>query len=103
MLRELLSQGEYKIGCIVNDVAAINIDAKLVRNQQTKQAIRSTSDLAPTIELQNGCACAPISISCLTGASFGLHPQARACMQAVIAWSCAGKCLHLKASTCLAE
>lgn len=62
ILRELLSQGKYKIGCVVNDVAAINIDAKLVRNQAIKTATdsaapTSTSDLAPTIELQNGCAC----------------------------------------------
>lgn len=60
VLRELLSQNKYKIGCVVNDVAAVNIDAKLVRNQTAKQgasASRTTSDLAPTIELQNGCAC----------------------------------------------
>jgi hypothetical protein len=58
LLRELLSQSKYKIGCIVNDVAAVNIDAKLVRNQTNKTGSQTTtSDLAPTIELQNGCAC----------------------------------------------
>lgn len=44
-------------------MAAINIDAKLVRNQANKTADAAapttTSDLAPTVELQNGCACAP--------------------------------------------
>jgi hypothetical protein len=43
---------------VVNDVAAVNIDAKLIRNQNNSDAKTSTSDLAPTIELQNGCACA---------------------------------------------
>ena len=59
ILRNLLTQEKYKIGCVVNDVAAVNIDAKLIRNQNnTNEAKSSTSDLAPTIELQNGCACA---------------------------------------------
>ena len=59
VLRNLLSQGEYKIGCVVNDVAAVNIDAKLIRNQTGSADDKTTtSDLAPTIELQNGCACA---------------------------------------------
>ena len=58
ILRELLSQDKYKIGCVVNDVAAVNIDAKLIRNQNNSESKTTTSDLAPTIELQNGCACA---------------------------------------------
>jgi G3E family GTPase len=57
LLRNLLSQNKYKIGCIVNDVAAVNIDAKLIRNRTGEDGKTSTSDLAPTIELQNGCAC----------------------------------------------
>ena len=39
---------ELLIGCIVNDVAAVNIDAKLAK------AVDKDSD---TVELQNGCAC----------------------------------------------
>lgn len=61
VLRHLLqnSQG-LKIGCIVNDVASVNIDAKLVRNDQSRggdPANSTTADLADTIELQNGCVC----------------------------------------------
>jgi G3E family GTPase len=64
ILRALLSQNKYKIGCVVNDVAAVNIDAKLIRNQNnTDEKTNTTSDLAPTIELQNGCACAPSLLS----------------------------------------
>lgn len=59
-MRNLLTQNKYKIGCVVNDVAAVNIDAKLIRNQNSSEdaAKTSTKDMAPTIELQNGCACA---------------------------------------------
>ena len=47
-----------KVGVIVNDVADVNIDAKLVRNQEKGAGgagdIVSTSDV---IELSNGCIC----------------------------------------------
>ena len=51
---------KLKIGCIVNDVATVNVDAKLIRNDRTRdrdQGNNTTSDLADTIELANGCAC----------------------------------------------
>ena len=87
LLRYLLEQNEEKIGCIVNDVASeplqetcqqmeeanstnipsliaatagINIDAKLIRNDRNKDRSsgpNTTSDLADTVELANGCAC----------------------------------------------
>jgi len=44
----------------VNDVAAINIDAKLVRNDRNRgreEGVNTTADLTDTIELANGCAC----------------------------------------------
>jgi G3E family GTPase len=44
----------------VNDVASINIDAKLVRNDRNRarsEQVNTTADLADTIELANGCAC----------------------------------------------
>lgn len=44
----------------MNDVASINIDAKLVRNDRNRsrgEALNTTADLADTIELANGCAC----------------------------------------------
>ena len=44
----------------MNDVASINIDAKLVRNDRNRARsdhVNTTADLADTIELANGCAC----------------------------------------------
>jgi hypothetical protein len=44
----------------VNDVANVNIDAKLIRNDRNRApngGIKTTSDLADTVELANGCAC----------------------------------------------
>jgi len=52
LLKHWLENAESRIGVVVNDVAAINVDAKLVANQ-TKD-IRSRVD---TIQLENGCAC----------------------------------------------
>lgn len=50
-LKELLENTEdLKLGIIVNDVASINIDAKLVKNSQ--------SDI---IQLENGCACCSLN------------------------------------------
>ena len=83
VLRHLLQNSSHlKIGCVVNDVADVNIDAKLVRNDRTRQrnnnagggengageggegggskGNNTTSDLADTIELANGCACCSI-------------------------------------------
>uniref|UniRef100_A0A061RBY9 Cobalamin synthesis protein n=1 Tax=Tetraselmis sp. GSL018 TaxID=582737 RepID=A0A061RBY9_9CHLO len=60
VLRHVLENTKYKIGCIVNDVASINIDAKLIRkdrNSQVDAEKKTTADLADTIELANGCAC----------------------------------------------
>lgn len=64
-LKNLLENRDgLKIGVIVNDVAAVNIDGKLLSNP-------NDVDLTdcPTVELQNGCACCsiadelPVSIS----------------------------------------
>ena len=60
LLRYLLENSKEKIACIVNDVASVNIDAKLVRNDRNRareEGENTTSDLADTIELANGCAC----------------------------------------------
>lgn len=53
----MLQSSGLKVGCIVNDVAAVNIDAKLIRADQTRSDPSTTTDLADTIELANGCAC----------------------------------------------
>jgi hypothetical protein len=60
LLRYLLEQTSLRIGCVVNDVASINIDAKLIRNDRNREqdkGAKTTSDLADTVELANGCAC----------------------------------------------
>ncbi|WIA33984.1 hypothetical protein OEZ86_007079 [Tetradesmus obliquus] len=60
LLRYLLENSKEKVACIVNDVASINIDAKLVRNDRNRARsdhVNTTADLADTIELANGCAC----------------------------------------------
>ena len=61
LLRYLLQNAEgLKIGCIINDVAGVNVDAKLVRNDRSRGGeakTDSTSDLTDTLELANGCAC----------------------------------------------
>ena len=63
-------QAGFKIGCVVNDVAAVNIDAKLVRNQTTENDdidAKAGNDIKrlnkDTIELQNGCVCCSVSQS----------------------------------------
>lgn len=51
----LNSSGELKYGLVVNDVASINIDSKLVRKQTMfKNGVES-------IELQNGCVCCSLA------------------------------------------
>jgi G3E family GTPase len=68
LLRHLLQQSDLKIGCIVNDVASVNIDAKLIRGTDKSSGggdesgkKNSTADLTDTIELANGCACCSIA------------------------------------------
>lgn len=61
LLRHVLQNSTLKIGCIVNDVASVNIDAKLIRNDANRgDNPNSVSDLTDTIELANGCACCSI-------------------------------------------
>ena len=60
LLRYILENSKRKIACVVNDVASINIDAKLIRgdiNRKKESGPTSTTDLTDTIELVNGCAC----------------------------------------------
>ena len=71
MLKHILeNKAGLKIGCVVNDVASVNIDAKLVRNQHSattgagaEEADKTTvQSLNPdTVELQNGCVCCSVS------------------------------------------
>jgi len=52
LLRHWLENAEGRIGIVVNDVAAVNIDSKLVQ-QQTY----GSNGKVDAIQLQNGCAC----------------------------------------------
>jgi len=54
----LTNNGGLKIGIIVNDVASINIDSKLLANPNVSSE--------ETIELQNGCACCSLADELLT-------------------------------------
>jgi len=54
----LTNNGGLKIGIIVNDVASINIDAKLLANPNISSG--------ETIELQDGCACCSLADELLT-------------------------------------
>eukprot|EP01043_Picozoa_sp_COSAG02_P094727 COSAG02_NODE_31145_length_538_cov_1.339408_1_plen_144_part_10 len=63
LLRHILTNKEgTKVGIIVNDVAEINIDAKLVRNQD-KGGVGEDYAVGKTdmVELQNGCVCCSAS------------------------------------------
>lgn len=72
LLREMLqNKGGLKVGVVVNDMAAVNIDAKLVKSDSTKpqgDASKADSvlgggllDTSDVLELQNGCACCSAS------------------------------------------
>ncbi|CAK0869411.1 unnamed protein product [Prorocentrum cordatum] len=52
LLKHWLENAEGRIGVVVNDVAAVNIDAKLVDSQQV-----GASGSADFIQMSNGCAC----------------------------------------------
>lgn len=71
LLKHILeNKAGIKVGCVVNDVASVNIDAKLVRNQTTENddidaKANIENDIKrlnkDTIELQNGCVCCSVS------------------------------------------
>ncbi|GMI24157.1 hypothetical protein TrRE_jg6495, partial [Triparma retinervis] len=51
----------YKVGVIVNDVASVNIDAALIKDDRAQIVSPSSSSFVPTVQLQNGCACCSLS------------------------------------------
>ncbi|KAL7438697.1 hypothetical protein ACHAXH_003545, partial [Discostella pseudostelligera] len=80
LLRHMLTNNEgLKIAVIVNDVASVNIDSKLVRGRTALLREDSSDDgtsntniaalPAGIVELQNGCACCSISGELLTSVS----------------------------------
>ena len=71
LLQHMLQENEgKKIAVIVNDVASVNIDSKLVRGQIVS-ADGGDDDATPAgiVELQNGCACCSISGELLSSVS----------------------------------
>lgn len=58
MLKHILeNRVGLKVGVIVNDVADVNIDAKLVRNQEKGGSDVDAISTSDVVELQNGCIC----------------------------------------------
>jgi len=58
LLKEVLeNKGGLRVGVVVNDVAAINIDAKLVRERSSSGIRTKSGEGVEFVELENGCAC----------------------------------------------
>ncbi|KAL9183687.1 hypothetical protein ACHAXT_004543 [Thalassiosira profunda] len=73
-LKRLLENTEgIKVGTIVNDMASVNIDAKLISNPMSGGGANSNvvgkGSTSGTVELQNGCACCSLSDELLTSIS----------------------------------
>jgi len=68
LIHLLQNKHGYKIGVIVNDVASVNIDAKLISNPQTnsQSSFNNMLEAGETVELQNGCACCSLADELLT-------------------------------------
>lgn len=61
-LKNLLENNQnIKIGTIVNDVASVNIDSKLISNSDSNNSNRMDSMAESVVELQNGCACCSLA------------------------------------------
>jgi Ni2+-binding GTPase involved in maturation of urease and hydrogenase len=79
LLQHMLNNNEgLRIAVIVNDVASVNIDSKLVRRKSTasfsEDEVSSMDAMshgvpAGIVELQNGCACCSLSDELLTSVS----------------------------------
>ena len=66
-LKHLLENNQnIRIGTIVNDVASVNIDAKLISNSDSNNDNRIDSMADGVVELQNGCACCSLADELLT-------------------------------------
>lgn len=74
-LKRLLENTDgIKVGTVVNDMAAVNIDAKLISNPMNSKDSDTNNLVAKgnaggTVELQNGCACCTLSDELLTSVS----------------------------------
>ncbi len=74
-LKHLLENTDgIKVGTIVNDMASVNIDAKLISNPMNANDPDGSNPVTKgnagaTVELQNGCACCSLSDELLTSVS----------------------------------
>ena len=58
ILKGLLeNKGGLRVGVVVNDVASVNIDAKLVRERSSSGIRTKSGEGVEFVELENGCAC----------------------------------------------
>lgn len=69
LFRMLCNNEGLRIAVIVNDVASVNIDSKLVRGQSASEDEMTSANPAGIVELQNGCACCSLSGELLTSVS----------------------------------
>jgi G3E family GTPase len=66
-LQHLLENTDgVQIGVVVNDVASVNIDAKLVSSTSAASALGDAGANNDIVELQNGCACCSLADELLT-------------------------------------
>ena len=75
-LRHILTSDDHnlKIGVVVNDVAEVNIDSKLITNAVMDSEANGGQKVF-TVELQNGCACCSLSDELLTSIDSLLNLQ----------------------------
>jgi len=66
-LQHLLENTDgVRIGVIVNDMASVNIDAKLISNTNSNTSNSVSNNNGGVVELQNGCACCSLADELLT-------------------------------------
>jgi G3E family GTPase len=53
----MLCTHHMQVGVVVNDVAAVNIDAKLIRERSSSGIQTKSGEGVEFVELENGCAC----------------------------------------------
>lgn len=70
LLQNLLdNQQGLRIAVIVNDVASVNVDGKLISSSSNSGGKKKASAAAGIVELQNGCACCSLSEELLSSVS----------------------------------
>ena len=94
MLRHLLENSAgLRFGVVVNDLAAVNVDAKLVQEQTSS----GDGAAATTVKLQNGCACCSASAAtgrAMRAAHAAPHPRRLLTERGVLAMAARGRHLY---------